>query len=135
MKTKWIERTLVRTPLYVGLCTSEEMFNREMRRLEVPRSEWPKFIPANAHACVHFLNSKDGDGELALVCIDGSIERDRVAVYALLVHEAMHVWRATLLSLGESRPSSEFEAYGMQSLCQELFEGYDEQTAATPKKK
>jgi hypothetical protein len=45
-------------------------------------------------------------------------------VYALLVHEAVHIWQDVKHRIGEDNPSSEFEAYAIQNISQELMLAY-----------
>lgn len=47
-------------------------------------------------------------------------------VYGLLVHEAVHVWQRIMEYIGESKPSDEFMAYGIQAIAQELMFAYKE---------
>ena len=47
-------------------------------------------------------------------------------IVGLIVHEAVHVWQFVRENIGESNPSSEFEAYAIQAISQELIEAYSE---------
>ncbi|KCY47724.1 hypothetical protein J715_3367 [Acinetobacter baumannii 1571545] len=47
-------------------------------------------------------------------------------MYGLLLHEAVHVWQKVKKLMGEKEPSSEFEAYSIQSIAQDLFKMYEE---------
>ena len=49
-----------------------------------------------------------------------------VQIAAMLVHEAVHVWQTIRRSIGETSPSSEFEAYSIQHIAQELMSRYVE---------
>jgi hypothetical protein len=44
----------------------------------------------------------------------------------LLVHEATHVWQHICESIGETKPSVEFEAYAMQSIVSNLLTAYED---------
>ncbi len=41
---------------------------------------------------------------------------------SILAHEAVHVWRHIREKIGETDPSSEFEAYAVQSITQFLLD-------------
>lgn len=71
-----------------------------------------------------FSNS---DNETAcIVCIGDVSEDAPTRVAALLVHEAVHVWQEVRRVMGETDPSSEFEAYSVQSISQKLFDAFVE---------
>lgn len=123
-KLKYISRTLFTSPYHIGLCLDEAAFDREMRRLKVPKKEWPDFVIGGAHATTHFFESNSG-GLTTIVSILTK-KRSIDEIHALLVHEAMHVWRAICEDIGEKEPSLEFEAYAMQNICQSLFAAYRE---------
>ena len=121
--TTWCEQTLVRAPLHIGLCTTEAEYMREMRKRRVRTPpEFPKWPTV---ARVSFFESP-GERSIAMVCISPLVTKgwSRERVYAVLAHEAMHIWREIRGLLGEHDPSAEFEAYSMQSICEELFEAY-----------
>lgn len=130
---KWLDRALVVLPHYYGLCLDEKDFRRELKSLKVPRANWPPYLgSAHANATVHFFEKSDG-GHCAIVTLSGMEGRSTAQVHAMLVHEAVHLWQETRSILGEKSPSSEFEAYAVQSISQRLMEAYDEMTA--PKRK
>jgi hypothetical protein len=122
-KVVWINRNIVRSDRYVGLCLSNDALVAEAKRLEVTGSlAWPD----NNHATTWQLVSKK-DGMCSIVCInpiDGTRDEARQTV-ALLAHEAVHVWQAILDDLNEDSPGSEIEAYGIQSLLHDLLVAYD----------
>ncbi|RPD86279.1 hypothetical protein EGK75_09155 [Neisseria weixii] len=47
-------------------------------------------------------------------------------IYALIVHEAMHIYQDILNEMVEHRPSVEFEAYSVQQICLDLFYCYEQ---------
>lgn len=51
--------------------------------------------------------------------------RTPLATAAFLVHEAAHVWRDIREGVGEEMPSSEFEAYALQNIVEDLFTAYE----------
>lgn len=58
-------------------------------------------------------------------CIVTVAKRPPRETISLLVHEAMHVWRDMCEGIGETHPSSEFEAYAMQSIVDGLIRAYE----------
>ncbi|MPS60582.1 hypothetical protein [Acinetobacter sp.] len=65
------------------------------------------------------------DGAYAVVQLGDTSERNLIEVYGLLLHEAVHVWQKVKKLMGEKEPSSEFEAYSIQSIAQDLFEMFE----------
>lgn len=116
---KYLSRSLLTLPLYLGLCRDEAAFQKEMKRLKVPRESWPPFIPDGKDACAHFFER--GSDVNVVICL-ARRKRPKAQLHALLVHEAVHVWQEVRRILGEKEPSSEFEAYAVQSISQTLFE-------------
>ncbi|MHC3136273.1 hypothetical protein ACWPO0_10415 [Acinetobacter nosocomialis] len=66
------------------------------------------------------------DGAYAVVQLGDTSERKLIEIYGLLLHEAVHVWQKVKKLMGEKEPSSEFEAYSIQSIAQDLFKMYEE---------
>jgi len=52
-----------------------------------------------------------------------------VEIVGILAHEAVHVWQAAMETIGELKPSSEFQAYSIQSIVQSLCQNYYDQMA------
>ena len=128
MKNLWLDRCLFENPFHVTLCTTEKQFVREMKRLVIAKSERPAFtITSHANAAVHFFENVDV-GLVAIVCIRPDKKRTIHQFNALLVHEAVHIWQAIKDGVGEKNPSSEFEAYAIQSIAQGLMVEYERQT-------
>jgi hypothetical protein len=135
MTVKYVDRGLVFNPLYVGLAITAKDFDEECNKLGITKP--PVFVPEGCGACVHYLEKKS-DGfirEIAIVCLKENSHKTKKieAIHAMLVHEAMHVWRRCRQALGEDYPSSEFEAYSMQNLCQSIFTSYKKQVKALKK--
>ncbi|OTU47248.1 hypothetical protein CAT37_01690 [Acinetobacter pittii] len=66
------------------------------------------------------------NGAYAVVQLGDTSERKLIEVYGLLLHEAVHVWQKVRKLMGEKEPSSEFEAYSIQAIAQDLFKMYEE---------
>lgn len=122
-RAQWLERALVMSPYYIGLCTDAGAFEGEMKRMKVAKDDRPEFIPKGAGAVAHFFEESNG-AVSAIVCITRPKGVTRHALNALLVHEAMHIWRRIRQWLGESKPSAEFEAYAVQHISQRLMEAF-----------
>jgi hypothetical protein len=120
-KVRWIDRELVMSPYYMGLARDEGEFRRELKRLKVADGECDPWIPEGADGGIWELERDDR--QLFIVCIRPG-NRDRIEVYGLLVHEAVHAWRRIKKSLGEGSPSSEFEAYAVQNIASRLMDAY-----------
>lgn len=128
MKPAWCDRALFKSPIFYTVCTSEAAFRKEMKRLEIPQSDIPQFISEGAHATAHHFKESDGVGASTIVCIRPAPEKDQIVVAGLLVHEAVHIWQRIRESIGEDSPSSEFEAYSVQWISQQLMWEYCRQT-------
>lgn len=50
--------------------------------------------------------------------------RKPIETVGLLAHEAMHVWRDMRETIGEKDPSSEFEAYAVHNILDQLMSAY-----------
>ncbi|WP_342371423.1 hypothetical protein [Acinetobacter sp. D009] len=66
------------------------------------------------------------NGAYAVVQLGDTSERKVREIYGLLLHEAVHVWQKVKKLMGENEPSSEFEAYSIQAIAQDLFKMYEE---------
>jgi hypothetical protein len=120
---KWLGRTLVYSPVYLALCTTQKEFHAELKRLGVPKEP---FIHGSGDATTSKYVSKEGK-HCAIITIRKRKKTKRSQIDALLVHEAVHVWQWVKEILGEHEPSKEFEAYSIQSISQELIEAYHDE--------
>lgn len=123
---KWLDRTLMTSPYYYGLCLCEKAFQKEMKRLAIPNDERPAFIlNKQSDATTHFFERDDGR-RMAIVTIRKRKGLAAAQINALLVHEAVHIWQAIREDIGERNPSSEFEAYSVQTISQSLMQAYQD---------
>lgn len=131
---RWLDRALFVSPYHYGLCCSEKDFHKELARLEVKRDGWPPFLSSpHAHATLHTFDRQDGKA-LAIITLGSTKGRSIPQVHAMLVHEATHLWQYIKQHTGETEPSSEFEAYAIQTISQRLMEAYEEYSAKQQKK-
>lgn len=115
---RWLDRRIAAPGPYLTLVLSQEEYERAMRhcRIKHPGS-WLK--NSHAHATTNFLDNAKGE-LVAVVSLAEWKGRDPIEVAGLLVHEAVHVWQEYCSRIGEAAPASEQEAYGVQSIAQEL---------------
>ncbi|MCH7391821.1 hypothetical protein [Acinetobacter dispersus] len=73
----------------------------------------------NAHASVAFYDSEDG-ATLAVVLLPRN-QQEAIANYALILHEAVHIFQELKALMNENIPSKEFEAFSIQRIAQDLF--------------
>ncbi|MFA2889648.1 hypothetical protein [Acinetobacter pittii] len=66
------------------------------------------------------------DGAYAVVQLGDTSERKLIEIHGLLLHEAVHVWQKVKKLMREKEPSSEFEAYSIQAIAQDLFKMFEE---------
>lgn len=85
-------------------------------------SDSDEFMSMGLGAQVDFY----ADSSYAIVQIGDTSARSIVEVFGLLLHEAVHVWQRVRQRMGESNPSTEFEAYSIQRIAQDLFEMYED---------
>lgn len=73
------------------------------------------------------VNAFSGEDSTYLVVqLGDTTNQDLLAVYALLVHEAVHIWQAIVERMREQSPSKEFEAYSIQLIALNLFQMYQQ---------
>lgn len=130
-RDKWLDRCALELPYCYRLCVTEKEFHKELKRLKLPKSVWPPFTkPPHANATVHYFENMGEQALCAIVCMSKKEKKLRTepAIYGLLIHEAMHIWRACREHIGEERPSEELEAYAVQRIAQNLIWSWQEQT-------
>lgn len=134
---KWLGRDLITGP-YLVLCTNEKQFRKALKHLNF--SEWatfPALGSSNADATTHHLTNAEGD-TVSIVYFPPPPEKrgiDNAQIAAMLVHEAVHVWQEFVESIGENKPSREFEAYAIQAITQRLLYDYARQVWGTSETK
>lgn len=117
-KISWLDTALIVSPIKYALCKSEEVFYKTLKKHRVPKSQWPPFINAGSDATTHLFSR--GRDEFCIVCLGSTGGMTKTQVHALLVHEAVHIFRWVKERIGEDFPSSEFEAYSIQAISQRL---------------
>ena len=119
MKTKWLDRSLMRGG-YLTLVTTQAEYKRALKDMNVEASD--RFVTEGSYATTHTLNNNKG--ELAFI-VGVDLERmkdfDSITLAALLVHEAVHVGQSTEREAGIMGCfGPEGEAYAVQNISAEL---------------
>jgi hypothetical protein len=117
----YCDAALVDSPIFYGLCTSEEMFKAELKRLATSTPN--AWIEEGMSGVLHTLRNKTG-GVICLVCLrpdTGSIGLHQASI---LIHEGVHVWQIMRHHMGEEDPSPEFEAYAIERIVMNLMRQY-----------
>lgn len=125
MKPQWLNRSLIVGP-YLTLCTREEQFREILQHLGV-KKHVEYHGSDNAEGTAHYLTNEDGK-LCCVVTFSGFEGRDGVEVAGLLIHEAVHIFERFCQDIGEVQPSSEFKAYSIQCIAQELMAEFARQT-------
>jgi hypothetical protein len=122
-ETSWLDRGLIFGP-FVALCLSQEEFDRILIENKAGEYSGP-FLNKSAAGTTHCFTTTETNKPICIVCIGNVENYTKAEVYALITHEAMHVWQSFCDYIGEDSPSPEFEAYSVQSLVGKLFAEYD----------
>ena len=119
------DRPLLAMPIRYALCVSKKQYRATLKRMGLrdPGDDW---VTSGKGATTHLWHVDEEGGPAAVVCIGGWKGRAMSQIAGLLVHEAVHVWQETRDRMGEHRPSSEFEAYAVQGIAQELIEMFEQ---------
>lgn len=118
---KWLTQNMIPGPRLV-LVLNEEDFHAALDELPAPKEGRPLWISDGAGACMHALRGE----EIACIVVLQDSENTASAI-GLLVHEAVHVFQAWCEDVGEKEPSSEFQAYAIQSITERLIASFNEQ--------
>lgn len=125
-KCAWLDRDLIKAP-YFCLCLSEKAYHKKLEHIGIPKHKWDSFTLKGKSGRVHYWE-KSGKDTIAIVTMEYKKGVSLCAVFALLAHEAMHIWREQRMQMNEHDPSTEFEAYAIQAICLELFTSFCVQT-------
>jgi hypothetical protein len=129
--TEWLCRDVHTLALCYSLFINDKAFQKELKRLGV-KGEVAFQKHTHSFATVHFFESNGK--QVALVCMPLKDAITSVQYYACLVHEAVHIWQRHCELIGEVSPSSEMEAYAVQTISQELMLSFDKLTKKGRKK-
>ncbi|MFK3558176.1 hypothetical protein [Pasteurella multocida] len=103
--------SLYKTPIplitYCLVCNEKELRQAE-KLLNLEKSD---FLPHGTEACVDKFTNKS-----CVVHLDITSNTDNNNFYALLAHEAVHIYQDMIKEMREDEPSPEFEAYSIQNI-------------------
>lgn len=109
---------------HVTLVLNEEDYLSAMEHCKVPTPDnWISGDSSSATA--HWLQHPT-DGLCVIVALRATTQT-RIQIYALLVHEAVHVAQAYFEHIGEHNPAKEQQAYAIQLVSQNLMFEYKRQ--------
>lgn len=118
-KTIWCDNAFF--PIYFGFAPDEFALCNTLKKMKIKEKVE---YPCSGARCSLFDGS-DGN-RCAIVTVSEKCDiLSPQAVYALLAHEAVHVWQEIREAMNEDRPSSEFEAYAIQHVVVELANAYE----------
>lgn len=120
---KWCDNSLIRGPFFC-LCLNEKEYLKQTKELGIKEPD--KWVISGKHATVHYLTNSEGK-LCCVVCLTEYSDHSTPEIYAVLTHEAVHIWQEFKEWIGETKPSREFEAYSIQAISQELFESFESQ--------
>ena len=116
-KTKWLDRPVIVAP-HLALCGSEKEYLAAVKHLKV--TDPTKWLTSSFSGMTHTF-TKD-DSITCIVTIDFKTCKDFTLseIVGILAHEATHVCQQLYDNIGESKPSTELEAYAIQCTTQRL---------------
>lgn len=118
-KPHWFGEHYVAPLVRYCLCLDEKTYLAECKKLNIG-SPTP-FLKEGSGATTHFADGDKGVS-VALVCMSIKEERTILAHYALLVHEAVHVYQEMMAQMREERAGKEVEAYYIQRISLDLMD-------------
>lgn len=129
MKPRWLDRDTVRAPSLL-LCLSEKEFMAAARHCGV--TDPGIWVGDGSMGCCHTW-----ERDARLICIitlhPDAIGANPIEVAATLVHESVHVFQRLCDSIGEDKPSREFEAYSIERIAERLMREFKRRVIGTEK--
>ncbi len=119
-KINWSGAALITSPSYC-LVITEEDYHKALDEIKIDKDGRDPWL--SNERCGATKHTFD-DIHVVAVRYD---EQDNLSVYAILVHEAVHIWQEFCKSISENNPSIEFEAYAIQMISINLMSMFDDQ--------
>ena len=124
-KVEYCDRKLTISPYYYCLVLNEETYYQELAKLDIPPYMGGAWLNSGADATAHFFIHGATNRKVCIVSFDDKKKATPTQKCGLLAHEAVHIFQKICEEIGESSPSSEFEAYSIQTIFEELLYAYD----------
>lgn len=122
MKIQWLDRKAGAPLPFYCLVRNEADFQKLLKKAGVKHHiQW---VTSGKGATTHFIPTPSGE-IVAIVCVGHDKNLEKGQAYAMLAHEAVHIWQHYAAEIGEETPSSEYEAYTIQGIVQALLYAYD----------
>lgn len=122
----WLDRDTVRAP-HTILCMSAKEFQRVARKCGV--SDPGVWMNESVHHAVVHTWEKPGE-LICVVCLNPeAMKSDPIDVACTLVHESVHIFQRLCDSIGEDKPSREFEAYSIERIAERLMREFKRRIA------
>lgn len=113
--TKWVELGFL--PVNVGYVPNKRAWRKTLKQMKRRQDPFPE---SDGSATV-WANVDPNHTTVILITIGKRASGYSVTqVAGLIAHECMHTWRYIREAIGEKEPSSEFEAYVLQALVQNI---------------
>ena len=119
--TKWLNRGLVLGP-HLAVCLNEKEFIAACKHCKVTIDKTGPWLDCKKNvAQVHTFESQEKLTCVVCVNLDAyKDDPDDSELWAVMAHEATHVFQRFCDHIGETKPSREFHAYSIQSITLEL---------------
>jgi len=125
-KKIWCDSTLLTTPIYYCLATSEKILKRLYKELNSPYFNSGFFDEDKNSGKIKIFEDENGFKKI-IVFINPKMRASKNGLREVIVHESVHVWQEIAEYIGEKSPSSEFEAYSIGAISLNLMNQYDKQ--------
>ena len=129
---KFYQDTLVPVFCPYKIIFGQKAFEKFLRKRGTQVNMCPQ---GDSEACTWRLAATDKAPRQIVVVMHLDCRKCTVTVLSLIVHEAVHVWKAQAECMAEETPSEELEAYAIQGISHNLIQGYHDWLAKRKAKK
>lgn len=115
-------------PHHIGFCPSRKAWAKTAKSMGHKDTPYPHDdTPGPAAFCTTFAATKHISRCSVITIhkrVDKEWKKNKNYVMGVVVHESVHAYQDVLTSMEEKRPSSEFEAYTVQSIACLVLQAY-----------